>query len=138
MYRFVNKTCGLRNRQSAVQELSVASNTTDIQQMLNRINKHFSKISNTYEPLGNINLKVKTNKFCLQTNELAVLKMFDKPSVKKSNVPGALPVKFLKLASVHIVPIYTHIINFSYHKYQVPTAWKKGYITLLQKDINNL
>lgn len=138
LYKFVNRICGLKNRQSAVNELSVANNTTDTLEMLNSINLHFSKISNTYEPLGKIDLVVNTKESCLQINELNVLKMFDKISLKKSNVPGALPVKFLKQAAVHIVPIYTHIINFSYKNYRVPTEWKKGFITPLHKDPNNL
>ncbi len=81
--------------------------------------------------------KIKTSEM-LNLNELAVLRSFEKLNVKKSNVPGALPVKFLKFAAVHIVPFYTHIINYSFNNICVPSEWKNGYITPVPKDLSNV
>ncbi len=74
----------------------------------------------------------------LCVNEFQVLKSFEKLNPRKSNVPGALPAQFLKFAAVHIVPYYTHIVNFSFKYMVVPDEWKKGYITPIPKDTKNI
>lgn len=56
-----------------------------------------------------------------------------KLKIAKSNVPGALPTKFLKFAAVQIVPFYTHLINCSFKWKVVPSIWKKGFITPVPK-----
>lgn len=74
----------------------------------------------------------------LSVNEISVLHMFEKLKVIKSNVPGALPAKFLKFGAIHIVPYYTHIVNFRFSNFTVPSEWKYGYITPVPKELNNV
>lgn len=71
-------------------------------------------------------------------NEFDVLRSFEKLNNKKSNVPNALPTRFLKYAAIHIVPYCTHILNFSYKFKTVPSEWKKGFITPVPKVNNNI
>lgn len=105
---------------------------------LNKINEHFAKISNRYEAIKNLHFINLNSSDSLYVSELEVLKSFENLNIRKFNVTGALPAQFLKFAGVHIVPYYTHIINFSFKEMIVPCEWKKRFITPGPKDNNNI
>lgn len=137
IHSVVNKLCLLKQKIPVVEKLALSDNLS-VKEMLNKINEHFSAISNRYAPIKDTCIENLNIGDCLHVNEFNVLRSFEKLNVRKSNVPGALPAQFLKFAAIHIVPFYTHVINFSFSQMKVPTEWKKGYITPVPKDINNV
>ncbi len=134
---FVDKLCSLKRKVSVVGKISLREKLS-IQSTLNKLNAHYAEINNRYEPIQETLLTTTNSDECLYVSEISVLKAFEKLNARKSNVPGALPARFLKFAAVHIVPMYTHIINYSYKNSCVPTEWKKGFITPVPKDTSNI
>lgn len=137
IHSIANKICGLKQMTSPVEKIALHEKLST-HETLNKINSHFAEINNRYDPVqGFSESESKSNK-TLCVSELAVLRAFEKLKVHKSNVPGALPVKFLKFAAIHIVPFYTHIVNYSFTNICVPNQWKCGFITPVPKDLNNI
>lgn len=137
IHSVVTKLCNTKQRISAAEQISVSENIS-LLSTLNMINSHFSAINNRYEPIKDMPKSEALSLNSLYVNEQTVLKCFEKLNLVKSNVPGALPTRFLKFAAVHIVPLITHIFNFSFKNYCVPNEWKKGFITPVPKDLNNV
>lgn len=101
--------------------------------LLNNINKFFGEINSRYEPLSkDYQKKTESNQNCLIVNNIEAP---DKLKARKSNVPGALPARFLKYASIIITP---YLLNFSYTTNTIPSEWKKGYITPVLKETTNI
>ncbi len=137
VHSVVNKLCNLKQKISPVEKIALSENVTVIS-ALNSINEHFAKISNRFEAITNLDFINLNGSNSLYVNELAVMKSFENLNIRKSNVPGALPAKFLKFAALHIVPYYTHVINFSFKEMVVPSEWKKGFITPVPKEKTNI
>ncbi len=137
IHSFVNNICLLKPKISAVEKIAL-SGKIPTSSALNQINEHFCAISTRYEAIREINFIGVNSANCLHVNEFSVLRSFEKLNLHKSNVPGALPAQFLKFAAVHIVPYYTHVVNYSFKHMKVPSDWKKGYITPIQKNPNNI
>ncbi len=137
LHSIANKLCNLKRKISPVEKIALCDKLS-LRETLNKINTYFAEINNRYKPLGEVLIGGLNESDKLSVNEFAVLRSFEKLNIRKSNVPGALPVRFLKFAAVHIVPLYTHIINFSFSNICVPAEWKNGYITPVPKDPSNM
>ncbi len=137
LHSVVNKLCSLKPKILPVEKIAL-SEQINMHSALNQINEHFAAICNRYDPIKCLNTTNVNSAKSLCVNEFQVLRSFENLNTSKSNVPGSLPAKFLKFAAVHIVPHYTHIINFSFQKMTVPSEWKKGYITPVPKEINSI
>lgn len=133
-----NRICNMKHKISPIDQLSVSESQPSLF-ILNKINAYFNEINSRYKPLPiGYSALQKCDSNCLSVSEISVVKALEKLNPRKSNVPGALPARFLKYASVIISPFLCHILNYSYETNTIPCEWKKGFITPVPKEINNI
>lgn len=134
-YSLVKKVCGLSLPSIYDKILSVPDYSNfNSKQVADLINYHFATMCNTYDGVNRLVLcPVPSNQSPLTVTQIQVNKLLTELNVKKSNVPGRIPVQLVKMSNCFIVPLLTEIINYSFETFSVPDVWKAGFITPLLK-----
>lgn len=83
IHKIVNSISGSKKKLSVIQDIGLASGTSDRILMLNAINSMFANVNNRYEAIGKLPVTFVTTEPWLQVNELMLVKCFDKLSIKK-------------------------------------------------------
>ncbi len=104
-------------------------------EILNEVNSHFSKITDTNTPLDRKCLPCflpameNTIKVTMEDVYLRLKKL----NIFKSTSPQSIPTVILKECAMELCYIISHLLNSSYESGCVPDSWKHGFIAILPK-----